>query len=266
MIPGPGESLGRLSRTHPVGQPGPGESLDRLSRTRQVLQRTGGHRSGTDDVLAAWCALQAQPGAVRVADLGCGHATVTLLLSSVLLEAEFVGVEAQEVSAALAERNLVLNGLTGRARVVHRDLREFDDPDGFDLVTGTPPFVPLGAGLLPRDPQRAAARFELRGGIEAYAAAAIGLLRPGGRLSLLMDAQQDARCRRAIEGAGLHLRRLFVVEPIPTKQARFRGYVASLEPSDAPILGERMTVRDVSGTFTSAMAAVRRRFELDDRD
>ena len=246
--------------------PGPGESLDRLSRTRQVLQRTGGHRSGTDDVLAAWCALGALPEARRVADLGCGHATVTLLLSSVLLDASFVGVEAQEVSVDLARRNLALNDLVGRARARHGDLRTFEDPEGFDLVSGTPPFVPVGAGLLPRDPQRAAARFELRGGIEDYAVAAARLLRPGGRVSLLMDAQQDPRCRRAIEAAGLHLRRLLIVEPIPGKQLRFRGYVASIEPAVEPIAVRRVTVRRADGTFSDAMAAVRRRFQLDDRD
>ena len=246
--------------------PALGESLDRLSRTRQVLQRTGGHRSGTDDVLAAWCAVEACPQPLRVADLGCGHATVTLLLSSLLPDASFVGVEAQEVSAALGKRNLALNGLQERARVECGDLRSFEDTDGFDLVTGTPPFVPLGAGLLPRDPQRAAARFELRGGIEAYAEAAARLLRPGGRASLFMDAQQDARCLRAVESAGLHLRSLLIVEPIPDKQLRFRGYVASLEPADAEPAVKHLTVRGADGRFTDAMAAVRRRFELDDRD
>jgi tRNA1Val (adenine37-N6)-methyltransferase len=243
-------------------QPADGETLDRLSASRRVLQRRGGHRSGTDDVLAAWCAWQAMPDAARVADLGCGHATVALLLSSVLVEAEFVGVEAQELSAALGRRNLALNGLEDRALVHHADLRDFEDAAGFDLVTGTPPFLPLGSGLLPKDPQRAAARFELRGGIEAYADAAVRLLRPGGRVSLLMDAQQDARCRGAVEAAGLHLRRLLIVEPVRHKELRFRGYVASLEAHDEPIVEERMTVRDAAGRFTPAMVAVRRRFEL----
>ncbi len=246
--------------------PGPGESLDRLSRTRRVLQRIGGHRSGTDDALAAWCALEARPDAARVADLGCGHATVTLLLSSALPDAAFVGVEAQDVSADLGRRNLLLNGLERRAVVRTGDLRAFDDPDGFDLVCGTPPFVPLGAGHLPRDPQRAAARFELRGGIEDYAAAAARLLRPGGRLSLLMDAQQDARCQRAIADAGLHLHRRLLVAPTPKKELRFRGYVAGLEPPEGPIVVARMTVRRADGTFTDAMVDVRHRFQLDARD
>lgn len=244
---------------------GPGESLDRMSRTRWVLQRRKGHRSGTDDVLAAWCALSARPDARRVADLGCGHATVTLMLSSVL-SGEFVGVEAQEISARLAERNLALNELSHRARVVHSDLREFEDEAGFDLVTGTPPFLPVGSGLIPNDPQRAAARFELRGGIEAYARAAARLLRPGGRVSLLMDGQQDARCLRAVADAGLHLHRQVVFTPIEGKRVRYRGYVAALDPPPAPVEILPLTIRDAEGNFTAAMSAIRRSFELDARD
>ena len=247
-------------------QPLDGETLDRISDRRRVLQRRKGHRSATDDVLAAWSALAAAPHAERVLDLGCGHGTVTLHLSEALPDAEFVAVEVQEVSASLARRNMLLNGLQDRVIVLRSDLRELGalEPPfaaalipGFDLVTGTPPFMPLGSGVLPADPQRAAGRFELRGGIEAYCAAAAHRLRPGGRVSFLMDGAQDERCKAAFVAAGLHLDRVVVVTPRPGRRVRYRGYIGGLDPVASPPQEVPLLVREEDGAYTAAMKAVR---------
>jgi len=251
--------------------PGPGERLDSLSLARKVLQRARGHRSATDDVLAAWCAWQAAPGATRLLDLGCGHGTVSMYLTSVL-PVHGVGVEAQAVSADLARRNMRLNGITDRISIHHGDLRSLtaevlaalEGPTEFDLVTGTPPFMPPGTGVLPKDPQRAAARFELRGGIEEYCATAARFLAPGGSVSMLMDGSQDARCRDAVAVAGLHLRRRLVVLPREGRAPRYIGYVAGAEPQteDDAVL----TIRDAEGSHTAAYRAVRRALRIEAPD
>ncbi len=240
--------------------PGPDETLDRLSLNRRVLQRRRGHRSGTDDTLAAWQASLARPGARRVLDLGCGHATVTLLLSQVLEVARFVCVEYQAVSADLARRNLELNGIAHRATVVEQDLREFDDPEPFDLVTGTPPFMPPGSGLPPKDPQRAAARFELAGGIEAYLATGARVLAEGGLVCMLMDGDQDRRCRRAFNEAGLLLKDVTAFVPRAGRAVRYLGYVAGR--SLTQFREHRLDIRDAEGNLTPAMLEIRRALDL----
>ena len=250
-------------------QAGSGESLDRLSSVRMVLQRTAGHRSATDDVLAAWCAWSSAPGARTFLDLGCGHASVSLYLTSVLQDARGVAVEAQELSASLARRNVRLNALEDRVTVHKGDLRELDaerlralgGPVEFDLVTGTPPFMPLGSGLLSKDPQRAAARFELRGGIEDYCAAAARTLAPDGVASMLMDGSQDGRVRAAFRSAGLHLRKRLVVFPREGRAARYIGYVAGREPG-LGIEEQALGIRDSAGEHTDAYREVRRALRI----
>ena len=240
--------------------PGPDETLDRLSLNRRVLQRRRGHRSGTDDTLAAWQACRARPDARRVLDLGCGHATVTLLLSQLLVDARFVCVEYQPVSADLARRNLALNGLADRATVVEGDLRAFDDDEPFDLVTGTPPFMPPGTGLQSKDPQRAAARFELAGGIEAYLATAARVVAGDGAVCMLMDGDQDPRCRRAVTDAGLLLKDVTAFVPRVGRAVRYLGYVAGRALTQ--FREHRVDIRDADGNLTPAMLDIRRSLDL----
>lgn len=249
--------------------PTPDETLDDLSLERRVLQRRKGHRSGTDDVLAAYSAWLAGPSARTLLDLGCGHGSVSLYLTSVLPRLRGVAVEAQAVSASLARRNMRLNGVDKRITVLERDLRTLDDAVlteafgacRFDLITGTPPFMPVGSGPIAKDPQRAAARFELRGGIEAYCAAAARFLAPEGSVSMLMDASQDERCRRAFADAGIALQRRIVVTPRVGKAPRYIGYIggaAGVFDHDLPV-----TIRTASGEFAHGYRAIRRALKID---
>ncbi len=177
-----------------------------LTRTLRLYQRRRGHRVATDDVLCAWAGYRAAPAAARVLDLGCGQGAVTLMLAGALPEATLTGIEAQEISFGLFARNVAANALGHRVRGMHRDLREVDlaTLGPFDLVTGAPPFMPVGSGTMPADAQRAAARFELLGGVEAYFAAAALALAEDGVASVLMDAARPARYRAAVEAAGLY--------------------------------------------------------------
>jgi tRNA1Val (adenine37-N6)-methyltransferase len=239
------------------------EALQRVRLTARfhLWQRSRGHRSATDDVLCAWAAVEARPHARAVLDLGAGQGAVTLMLAGALPDATLQAVEVQEASFELLARNIAENGLGARALAVRADLRALEVGRSFDLVTGTPPFLRPGAGLPSRDPQRAAARFELCGGIEDYCLAASRALRDGGIASFLMDAAQDERCRRAVSGAGLHLTAR--VEVLPSLGARPRFIVYQMAHRAPPRVAEhRFAVRDAAGRWTRQFRAVRARLDL----
>lgn len=226
-----------------VGPPPPGlqlrqadESLDRLSLHLWILQKIRGHRATSDDVLLAAFGLESAPDARRMLDLGTGKGTVALLLCGVCPALTAVGVEAEADSADLARRNALLNGLAEVYTPLHGDLRDpamLTNTEPFDLICGAPPFMPVGTGVLPQNPLRAAGRFELRGGVADYARVAARHLAPGGRVVLLMDGLGRDRLVRAFDAAQLRLQVLCGVGPRPGAAPTFWIGVGS-QPAPAP--------------------------------
>lgn len=251
------------AQTPPGPPPGPGETLDRLVGDWWIYQLKGGHRFSTDDLVAGWRAARVMPGAKRLLDLGSGIGSVGLYALGLVdaPDATLVGVEAQEISHALALRTVAANGLTDRVTYVRGDLRDPDVlPAGatFELVTGSPPYKPLGTGHVSPHPQRAACRMELRGSVVDYNLAARRYLAPGGRFVFVM-AVPDARTEPGIDAAGLRcLHRLDVV--FREGMAPMVAVYTCARQEDAPVAPvevERLTIRGADRHLTPRYAALR---------
>jgi len=184
------------------------ESLDSLIGDWKIFQLRKGHRFSTDDLACAWRASRSSPRGRRLLDIGSGIGSVGLAtLNRMDAEATLVTIEAQEISYALALRSVRYNGLEDRVTLHHGDLRDpsvLDDGARFDLITGSPPYIPEGKGVMSPIPQRAGARMELRGSVYDYCAAARRWLAPGGRFTFVMAAQ-DPRTEEAPKAHGLEV-------------------------------------------------------------
>ena len=194
---GPGNS--------PDLHPSDEETLDHLAGEWRIFQRRRGHRWSTDDLLAAWygCRLAADRGVEvrRHLDLGAGIGSVAMLVAWKHPECLTVAIEAQTTSADLFRRSVRYNGATDRIDVRTGDLRDpASVPEGavFDLVTGSPPYLTTGEATVSEVPQRAACRFELRGGLDGYLGAMARTLASGGVGSLV---HHDAAAQRLSDTA-----------------------------------------------------------------
>jgi len=131
---------------------------------------------------------------------------VLLMLAYKLPEARFVAVEAQRNSFRLLTENVRQNALSERVELVHGDLRDCVTRPPlplFELVTGTPPYVPPGSATPSGDAQKAYARQELRGGVEDYLAAMGRVLAVHGTGVVCADARFPERVFRGAERASL---------------------------------------------------------------
>lgn len=240
---------------------------DAITGSFRLLQRRRGHRFSLDDLATAWVAARARPDAATFVDLGCGVGSVLLMIAWKIPSARGVGVEAQEISFSLAARNVEHNGLGDRVRLAHGDLREVtrDWPFGrCDLVTGTPPYLPLGTALPSPDPQRTACRIELRGGVEDYLAAASRVLAPGGRVVVCADGRAPERVIRGAGASGLCPRaRLDVIAREGAKGPLFSVWTLARERGEGEAQIARAVMRDARGERTEAAREMRRFFGLD---
>jgi len=181
---------------------------DRLIGDWHIYQRAGGHRNSTDDLITAWYAVHRNDVPVRrYLDLGCGVGSVLLMVSHKLGPDIAVGVEAQDQSVAMAARAVAeLPAHHTGIELRHADFRDLDFAgERFDLVTGSPPYFPMNAGVLPDDPQRRACRFEERGGVEAYVETAASVMSERARFYLVFQTLQSERVTSSAARHDLHL-------------------------------------------------------------
>ncbi len=249
--------------------PADDEELSFLTGDFRILQLRRGHRWSLDDLVTAWLAATSRDGRPthRCLDLGCGIGSVLMSVAWAFREARCVGVEAQDRSFDLVSRSLRLNGLTDRVRVVHGDLRAFDDAGEapFDLVTGTPPYFDVRAGTVSGADQRGPCRFETRGGIEAYCEAAARWLAADGSFVVVETAREDRRVMVAAHQAGLGIERVIRVVPKVGKLALISLFVMRRGTVAAPPVVETLTVRDARDQWTPAFAEIRLRMGLPPR-
>ncbi len=187
----------------------PGETLDSISGHFRIFQLEKGHRFSTDDVLTAWYGTTCCPRAQDALDLGSGLGTVGMIAAWRLPHVRFVTVEAQEESVRLARKSARWNGLDDRYIIRCGDFRDESTlaaDEAFDLVLGSPPYFPIGSGVLGDHPQKVACRFEVRGTIADYCSAASRHLRPGGLFVCVFPIhpiEQETRVKDGAAAAGL---------------------------------------------------------------
>ena len=182
-------------------EPAENETLDAISGHFRLYQLRDGHRFSTDDILTAWYGTSWCPTAGTALDLGSGIGSVGMVAAWRLPGARFVTIEAQAESVALARKSAHYNGIEGRYEIRQGDFREpgtLRPEEKFDLVLGSPPYFPLGTGIEGDHPQKVACRFELRGDIADYCAAAARHLGLGGFFSCVFPTEQ---LDRVIAGA-----------------------------------------------------------------
>jgi tRNA1Val (adenine37-N6)-methyltransferase len=187
----------------------------------RIIQPRAGYRFSLDPLLL--CEFVGIDAAARVIDLGTGCGVIPLVLARKGEDASLVGVEFQEETARLAQRNVELNGLADRVEIIGADilsLRERFAVSSFDLVVANPPYRKPGSGRTSPSAGRDLARHESTAGLADFLAAAKYLVKPAGRICLIYHTSRLADCLVEAEGLRLSPGRLRFVHGSPQAEAR----------------------------------------------
>lgn len=227
----------------------------------RLLQRRRGHRAGTDAVLLGHLP---DPGRVRdgvVVDVGAGSGAAGLIVAARAAAAQVVLVERDPALAALAARNIDLNGWGERVRSLGADLfapglaAALDLKGGADWVLTNPPYLEEGQGRPSPDPDRAAAHMLSGAGLAGWLRACAALVRPGGRLGLVHRADRLAACLAAL-GRGFGEVAVRPVHPRADAPAH-RILITAVKGSRAPLaLRPPLVLHRPDGSFTDEATAL----------
>ena len=192
-----------------------GERLDDLHRNGfQIIQNEKLFCFGMDAVLLSGFAHVKEGG--RALDLGTGTGIIPILLAAKTKGEYFAGLEISALSADMARRSVLHNGLEERIEIIQGDIKEAGElfaPASFDTVTSNPPYMIGQHGLTNPDIEKAAARHEIFCTLEDVVRAAAKLVRPGGKFYMVHRPFRLAEIIRTLSEYKLEPKRMRLVYP-----------------------------------------------------
>jgi tRNA1Val (adenine37-N6)-methyltransferase len=192
---------------------GSNETIDEFLRGRvRVIQSKTGYRFALDaPLLADFIEIVAGD---EVLEMGTGNGIIPLLLGARPFR-KLTALEIQPGPAALAHRNVALNGLRERVRVVRTDFRSYRPGKRFDVVFSNPPYIKIKTGFLSASSEKSIAKHELSCDLPEVMLAASRLLKTDGRGYFIYPAARADELQTAASARGLGIRVIRFVRPRP---------------------------------------------------
>jgi tRNA1(Val) A37 N6-methylase TrmN6 len=205
-----------------------------------ILQPAKGYRAGLDAALLA-AACDAGKGE-RVLEAGCGVGAALLAAALRRPECRFTGLERDPEALALARRNIVVNGLSGRVQALSGDVAG-EAPSGFDMALANPPFFDDPATLRAPHPAKRGA-WIADGGLAAWIGFMTAAVRDGGAIVLIHRADRlaDILALLAAKAGAVCVRPVHPFADAPAKRVlvrAVRGGRAPLQLLPPLVLHER---------------------------
>ncbi|MEL7654722.1 MAG: tRNA1(Val) (adenine(37)-N6)-methyltransferase [Bacillota bacterium] len=161
-----------------------GERIDEIGfGNLRLIQKPEDFCYGIDAVLLATFA-EVRKNA-NVIDLGTGTGIIPVILSHKTEASEIIGVEIQKDSYERGLRNIQINDLGERVKLIHSDVKHLVkdkkvSPHSFDAVLTNPPYVKGDGGLKNKDDAKMIARHETTASLSDFIHEASLLLKDRG--------------------------------------------------------------------------------------
>lgn len=158
----------------------------------KIIQKESGYRFTTDAVLLANFVHGVK--GKKVADIGCGSGIIAILVAEKQQPEYVLGIEIQPDVAQMAGRSVVLNGLESKIEIKCCDVRVLCEQVGetFDAVVVNPPYRKIGSGMTQQKDTLCISRHEVTLTLEDVFSSSKKMLKFGGSLFLVHQAERFA--------------------------------------------------------------------------
>lgn len=176
---------------------------------------------GTDAVLLG-ASMDISPSSRRLLDIGTGTGVIALMaaqrLSGLSPHWSIDAIDADAAAISEAADNFARSPWGDSLHAVLTPLQEFEPDCEYDAIFSNPPYY--DASLLNPDARKALARHTSGLSKTDICEFASRSLRKGGRLSVILPADDSVRMRRIAAGFNLNLQRIISVRTVERKPAR----------------------------------------------
>lgn len=188
----------------------------------RVFQSKKGYRFSIDSILLAhFIHLKRHANTI---ELGCGNGVILLILAKRFPGLTFTGLEIQEKLVLLTQKNIQLNHLEDRVKVMSGDARAYNkifQPRTFDTVLFNPPYRKLNSGRVNPHQERALAKHEIAGSLEDFLKASSYLLKSSGSVFSIYPAKRLAELIYLFRRNSIEPKRMKLVFSDMTSDAEF---------------------------------------------
>jgi tRNA1(Val) A37 N6-methylase TrmN6 len=173
------------------------EEIHVLNKRVRLLQPADGFRTSMDSVLLA-AACPANDGN-HILDLGCGVGGAGFCVLERVPDTKLTGVEIQQDHVDLANENITLNKMEGRADFICSDIRDYQG-ERFDHVICNPPYLDAGTHTPSPFQQKATALYHSDENISVKDWIDCGFthLKSGGSFTIIHRADQTDKIIQAL--------------------------------------------------------------------
>jgi tRNA1Val (adenine37-N6)-methyltransferase len=140
-------------------------------------------------------------GNEKLIDIGCGSGIISILLAHKYPGLNIIGIEIQEELYKLAQKNIKANGLEGRIRIIHDDVKNIKiskTEEPADIIVSNPPFGKKGAGRISPNPQKAIAKHEIALDQDSLLNCSNRLLKDKGKLFMIFPFNRRKELRQGL--------------------------------------------------------------------
>lgn len=189
------------------------ERLDDLMLSgRKIIQNTKEFCFSLDAVLLAhFLPLKKKQ---KVLELGTGTGVIPLIIADNVARVD--AIELNPIMADVAQRNVIMNGLTEKIFVAegdYRHIRAIYDAESFDIVLANPPYRPVEQGNVNKLIGVAKARHEFTATLADVVRAARYALRFGGHFAMVHLPERLGEIILALHENQMEIKRLQMVQP-----------------------------------------------------